>query len=128
VAERQTLVDTSSWIHFLRADGDTATRDRVTALLEAGTARWCAQVRLELWNGARGDREKRVLREFEKVIPDLAITASVWDDAFAMARRCRTAGVTVPATDILISACADHHGAELEHADSDFSLIRNTNA
>lgn len=29
----------------------------------------------------------------------------------------------VPATDLLISACARHHGAELETADADFELL-----
>lgn len=53
-------------------------------------------VRLELWNGARGKREKKVPR---------------------------TAGVTVPSTDVLIYACATHHGAEIEHSDSDFAAI-----
>ena len=81
-------------------------------------------VRLELWNGARGDREKKILREFERIVPDLAITAAVWDAAFELARHCRVAGVTVPATDLLIYACASHHGAELEHADDDFVRIR----
>jgi len=80
-------------------------------------------VRLELWNGAGGDRERKVLREFERLIPELAMTAEVWDDAFDLARRCRAAGVTAPATDILIAACAWRHGAELEHADSDFDAI-----
>ena len=120
---RQVLIDTSSWIHFLRRDGDAATRHRVSVALESGAARWCALVRLELWNGARGDREKRVLQEFERLVPELAVTDAVWDAAYALARRCRSAGVTVPATDVLIAACAAHHGAELEHADADFQLI-----
>jgi predicted nucleic acid-binding protein len=93
------LVDTSSWIHFLRPDGDGDVRGRVESALRAGTARWCPLVRLELWNGAGGERERKVLREFER------------------------AGVTVPATDILIAACAGHHGAQLEHADGDFDAI-----
>ena len=122
-AERQVLIDTSSWIHFLRPDGDASTRDRVSAALEAGAARWCAMVRLELWNGARGEREKKVLREFERLVPELATTADVWDDAFALSRRCRIAGVTVPATDVLIYACATHYGAELEHSDDDFEVV-----
>lgn len=117
------LVDTSSWIHFLRPDGNATVRARVSATLEAGTARWCPLIRLELWNGANGDREKKVLREFERLVPELAITTEVWGDAYELARRCRRAGVTVPATDLLIDACAHHHGAGLEHADSDFDLI-----
>ena len=80
-------------------------------------------VRLELWNGARGEREKKVLREFERLVPELATSATVWEEAFTLSRRCRAAGVTVPATDVLIYACATHHGAELEHADGDFAAI-----
>lgn len=119
------LVDTSSWIHFLRPGGDAATRARVKALLEGGTARWCPLVRLELWNGAGGEREKKVLREFEKTLPELAITPEVWEEAYGLARRCRAAGVTVPATDLLIAACARHHGAGLEQADADFDQLAN---
>jgi predicted nucleic acid-binding protein len=122
------LVDTSSWIHFLRPDGDGEVRARVEAALRSGTACWCSLVRLELWKGAGGDREKRVLREFERLVPELAIDDRIWSDACDLARRCRAAGVTVPATDILIAACARHHGAELEHADADFDAIASVTA
>lgn len=117
------LVDTSAWIHFLRPDGDLASRTRVAAHLAAGTARWCPIVRLELWNGAGGEKEKKVLREFERLIPELAITPDVWSATCELARRCRAAGVSAPATDVLISACARYYGAGVEHADSDFDLI-----
>lgn len=123
VGERLVLVDTSSWIHFLRVGGDVDTRTRVSAALEAGTARWCAMVRLELWNGARGEHEKKVLREFERLVPELPTVAAVWDGAFELSRRCRTASLTVPATDVLIFACAQHYGAALEHADEDFVRV-----
>jgi predicted nucleic acid-binding protein len=117
------LIDTSSWIHFLRPDGDLAVRARVDAALRAGDARWCPLIRLELWNGAGGERERKVLREFERLIPELSIDAETWSDACDLARRCRAAGVTVPAADLLIAACARHHGAQLEHADGDFDAI-----
>ena len=117
------LVDTSSWIHFLRPDGDAAVRARVAALLRDGTACWCPLVRLELWNGAGGDREKKVLRDFERLLPELSITSEVWNDAHALARRCRAAAVTAPASDLLIAACARHHGVGLEHSDGDFGRI-----
>jgi len=121
--ERAVLVDTSAWIHFLRPDGDRGTQQRVAATLEAGTARWCALVRLELWNGARGDREKQMLREFERLVPELPTSEAVWHRADDIARHCRAAGVTVPATDVLIQAVAAHHGATLEHADQDFARM-----
>ena len=117
------LVDTSSWIHFLRPDGHATPKSRVQALLQAGTACWCPMVRLELWNGAGGDREKRVLREFERLLPELPITTQVWDEAYELARRCRGRGVTIPATDLLIIACFRHHSTELEQSDNDFDQV-----
>ena len=117
------LIDTSSWIHFLRPDGDSAVRARVDGLLRAGTAAWCSLVRLELWNGAGGERERKVLREFERLVPELAVTAEVWNEACELARRCRAGGVTVPATDLLVAACARHHGAQLEQSDGDLEEI-----
>lgn len=117
------LVDTSAWIHFLRPDGDRAVRARVEGLLRAGTARLCPLVRLELWNGAGGERERKVLRELERSIPELDVTEDVWGEARDLARRCRAAGVSVPATDLLIAACAFHHDARIEHEDADFDAI-----
>jgi hypothetical protein len=78
---------------------------------------------LELWNGVDGDRNKKVLKDFERLLPELAIDDAVWSAAFDLARRARSAGVSVPATDILIAACAHRHQVELEHADSDFSRL-----
>jgi predicted nucleic acid-binding protein len=117
------LVDSSSWIHFLRPNGDPVVRSRVEAALTSGSACWCPLVRLELWNGAAGKRDRKSLRDYEDVLVELAIDDDVWDGAYELARRARSAGVSVPATDILIAACARRHGAELETADSDFGRL-----
>jgi predicted nucleic acid-binding protein len=117
------LVDSSSWIHFLRPTGDPVVRARVESALRNGDACWCPLVRLELWNGTAGDRDRKILREFEAVLPELGIDDEVWSGARELARRARSVGVSVPATDILIAACARRHGAELETADSDFELL-----
>ena len=117
------LVDTSSWIHFLRPDGDPGVHARVQAALESGEACWCPIVQLELWNGARGAHERHVLREFARVVPELAIDGDVWRKAYELATHARARGVTAPATDVLIAACALHHGADLESADSDFDHL-----
>jgi hypothetical protein len=117
------LVDTSSWIHMLRPDGDPAARSRVEKALQVGEACWCPIIRLELWNGAGGNREKKVIREFERLLPELEITDAVWTGAFELARRARAAAVTIPATDLLIAACARHYSTDLETMDSDFALL-----
>ena len=122
------LVDTSSWIHLLRPDGDPEVRSRVEVALRSGYACWCPIVQLELWNGARGGREQHVLRRFAEVLPVLPTDEDVWSAAYDLARRARSRGVTVPATDVAIAACAQRHGAGLASADRDFELLANTSS
>jgi predicted nucleic acid-binding protein len=95
----------------------------VEDLLTSGDAAWCPLVRLELWNGARGDHERKVLREMENGLVSLEINAVVWDLACDLASRARTKGLTIPVSDLLVAACARHHGASVEHVDPHFDLI-----
>ena len=108
---------------MLRPQGDPVVRRRVEAALTAGRACWCPLVQLELWNGARGQQERKVLRDFARTLPELPIDDGVWQAAYDLARRARSRGVTVPATDVVIAACARHHGVALESADTDFDLL-----
>lgn len=118
------LIDTSSWIHMLRRDGNERVRDRVVAALESADACWCPLIRLELWNGAGGPQEKKILLAFERYLPDFPIDDKAWELTNDLARSARAVGVSIPATDLLIAACARRHGLELEHSDSDFDLLR----
>jgi predicted nucleic acid-binding protein len=117
------LVDTSSWIEQLRERGDPEVRDRVNDLLRQGDACWCPAVRLELWIGARGSHEKTVLHRYERVLPELEITGEVWEHAYDLARRARAAGLTCPAPDVLIAACARSYGLEVEARDAHFPRL-----
>lgn len=114
------LIDTSCWIEVLRERGDAVIRRRVQEHLVSGRACWSTVVRLELWNGARGAVEKSALREFEQVLPELDLPPEAWELACELARRARTAGLTIPVTDLLIAACAQHHGVEIESMDTHF--------
>lgn len=78
---------------------------------------------VELWNGARGAREKRELAELEKEITLLPVNEGVWGVSRNLARRCRDAGLTVPAADIVIVACASKHQVSLEHCDGHLEKI-----
>jgi len=64
-----------------------------------------------------------LLRAYEQRIPELPVTDEVWQGAFRLADDCRRAGKTVPPHDILIAACARHHGVEIEHDDAHFDLL-----
>ncbi|MCK4410748.1 PIN domain-containing protein [Candidatus Bipolaricaulota bacterium] len=119
-----TLVDTSSWIEALRQDGDPDVTKRVFNLMSEGTACLCDMVILELWNGARGEKEKQGLTELEEALRFLPIDRSVWKLAKGLARTCRSRGLTIPTTDLLVFACAEWHGAELEHCDEHLNLLK----
>jgi predicted nucleic acid-binding protein len=90
-------VDRPAWVHFLRSDGDPALRARVESALTAG------------------DRDRKIRRDFEAVLPELPIDDEMWAGALG--------GVSVLATDILIAACASRHGVGLETADSDLERL-----
>lgn len=117
------LIDTSAWIETLRRNGDPDICASVRAATAEGRAVLCDLVLLELWNGAQGASEHRILRELESVIERVATSPTVWEEASELARICRRAGVSAPATDILIAACAHHHDLEILHRDNHFNHI-----
>ncbi len=108
---------------MLRPNGDPGVRSRVEAALTSGKACWCAPVQLELWNGACGTKERAVLGQLAATVPELPIDEAVWEMAYELARRARAKGVTVPAIDLIIAACARRHSAALESSDADFGLL-----
>lgn len=120
---RRVLVDTSAWIEALRRGGDPAVRAEVSAATVDGAAVFCDLVLLELWNGARGTAEIEMLEQLQRDVECVPTTAEVWALAAVLARSCRRRGLTVPATDLLIAACARTHSLSLLHRDSHFDLI-----
>jgi predicted nucleic acid-binding protein len=117
------LIDTSAWIEALRRGGRRDLHDRVRALLLDGRAAWSEIVQLELWSGARGDAEKKMLTELDETLVLLPANAEVWARAYALAKRARARGKAIPATNVLVHATARHHGARLEHCDDDLAAL-----
>jgi predicted nucleic acid-binding protein len=117
------LIDSSCWVHYFRRHGDREVRHKVIRLLESGEAAWCPFIRLELWNGVGSEADRKMLREHEIWIPDLPITDQVWKEACDLASQSRKAGKTVPASDLLIAACARHYKVKLEFTDAHFEVL-----
>jgi predicted nucleic acid-binding protein len=113
------LVDTSSWVEYLRERG-SAVGDRVEALVLRGEAAWCDVTLVELWHGVRGAKEKRELAEMEREIQRIAVHEAVWSLSSKLALRSREKGFNVPISDIITAACAVTHGLELEHCDKHY--------
>jgi predicted nucleic acid-binding protein len=72
-------------------------------------------VRLELWSGVGGTAEREALEQLDRVLPRMPINDVVWNT--------RQAGLSVPATDLLIFACAKTYGLSIEHVDSHYEML-----
>jgi predicted nucleic acid-binding protein len=64
-----------------------------------------------------------MLRDLEGELEVVDIDDAVWSTARDLARACRSAGVTAPATDLLVAACAARHSLGLLHHDRHFDAI-----
>ena len=117
------LIDTSAWVEAMRRSGDEATRQEVYSVLRAGRARFCDLVRLELWNGIGGDAERKWLEELEQSVETVPTDERVWAEARRLAQETRRRALTLPATDLLIAACARVHGLEILHRDGHFDRL-----
>lgn len=117
------LIDTSAWVEAMRRSGDESTRQEVNAVLRAGKARFCDMVRLELWNGIGGEAERKWLKELEQSVETVPTDESVWAEARRLAQETRRQALTVPATDLLIAACARVHGLAILHRDGHFDRL-----
>jgi predicted nucleic acid-binding protein len=80
-------------------------------------------VRIELWNGARDAHDQKLLREIEEQLETVPTTPEVWALARKLARLARAKGITVPAADLLIAACARHHQLLILHNDTHFDQL-----
>jgi predicted nucleic acid-binding protein len=69
------------------------------------------------------DPETHQLTRQFGLLPMLSSPADLWIRAAQLGRACRNKGVTAGSIDLLITAIAINHGAELITFDDDFRLI-----
>jgi predicted nucleic acid-binding protein len=118
------LVDTSVWIEVLPSNRPaTPLRERIDGLLAADMVATTGVVRLELLGRARGEAEFRKLGELLSALHQLEIAEERWEEAAQLAFGLRRKGISVPFTDLLISAVTAHNGAILLHRDRHFDVV-----
>lgn len=118
-----TLVDTSSWIQYLRRDGEPEMKEKVRSLLLDGAAVLCPVVLAELWMGAGSKKDQDDLRDLSAVLRCLPMTDEVWECSFRLARVCRAKGTPLPSSDLMIASCAFIHDAKTLAKDKHFETL-----
>lgn len=118
-----TLVDTSSWIQYLRRDGEPEIKEKVRSLLLDGAAVSCPVVLAELWMGAGSKKDQDDLSDLSAVLRCLPITDEVWECSFRLARICRSKGTPVPLSNLMIASCAFIHGLRTFAKDKHFEIL-----
>jgi len=117
------LIDTSVWIFALSKNFLPEIKQRVDTLLKENRVAICSMVKLELLGGTRTKKEFERLKSRLDSLYEIKINDNVWHKAAEMAFSLRRKGVTIPYTDILISASALSERALILHADEHFNLI-----
>ena len=119
------LVDTSTWVEFLRGTGSAHNR-WIRDAIRAGTPLgWTEPILYELTAGARGRRRGEELRALLLRGPLLAVQGMQdWEDAAHLYRSARAKGLTVRSSmDCLIAVVALRTGSRLLAVDRDFDAL-----
>jgi len=119
------LVDSSTWVEYLRATGSHA-HQRLRSALEGEDDLACTDVIvMEILAGARDDADRDWLRRLLYGLEFLAVDGPTdYEQAAELYRLCRSHGETPrKLSDCLIAAVAIRNDAELLCEDADFEAI-----
>lgn len=117
------LVDSSVWIDYYRPQGPAALKHRLQEELRLGTVATMGLIAVEILQGAPTPAVLASLEEDLLGLQWLEVTQDVWLDAGRLGSRLRQAGLSIPATDVVIAATAMHYRCHLWHRDEDFTRL-----
>lgn len=116
------LIDSSLWVDFTRKKTPASLKQFIHPLLLDSEACLCEPVAFEVLRHATDQEIKWIKAQFE-TFPLLSAQPSLWKDATHWGQECRKNGFTAGSLDLLISAIAIQHGAELLTFDAHYSQI-----
>lgn len=119
---RDTVVDTSVWVSFLRWGADPASGE-LDRLIQHHRAVLVGPVLAELLRGLRSVKQERLLRKLFSVLPLVEVERSDWEKAGSVLRNLAAKGITVPLSDALIAAVARRRGLPVLTLDPHFAHL-----
>jgi predicted nucleic acid-binding protein len=120
------LVDTSVWsLAVRRATRNLSASEKtivaeLAALIDEGGAKIIGLVRQELLSGIRSSEQFEKLREILGAFPDETATSKDYEVAALFSNKCRSQGVSVSVSDMLICSIANSRGWPVFSTDPDF--------
>jgi len=121
------LVDTSVWsLALRRAQRDLNLTERaivveLSELINEGRARIIGLVRQELLSGIRDSRQFAKLQELLRAYADEPIATADYELAAMMGNQCRSRGIAVSVSDMVICGVAQSRNWSIFSTDPDFS-------
>jgi len=115
------LADTSVWIEFFKQRSGTG--DALEALILEDAVWTCGVVLFELVRGVRSDVEKAQVLTTVSHLKYAEMSKSLWQKAGDLSASLRKKGLTLPHSDIFISAIAIEHNLSIFTLDGHFAQI-----
>jgi len=117
------IVDTSVWIEYLK--NRPSVTEKLDQLLLAGTIVTVGPVIAEILQGAKTEKDYRLLEKNIGGLPLIETKVEDWIKAGKISYELRKRGITIPLTDCLIAAVAIHQNASVMTYDRHFENIPN---
>ncbi len=120
------LIDSSAWIHFLRKT--PGWYEMVATVLKEDRALTCGLIMIEVFRGARSQKEKKLLEEYFDLLEYGDLSKQDYREAADLAMQLAKKGFMIKTVDLLIGHLALKNKWTLLHDDSDFEMVaRHTN-
>lgn len=115
------LVDSNYYIGISRAGGDPF--EKLGAMADGWDVATCGMVIMEVLRGVRSEKARRYFETAFSCMIYMATLNSVWEKAAQLAWTLDRKGRVLPATDLIIAACALSQDAALLTFDCHFTEI-----
>ena len=115
------LADTCVWIEYFR--GKSLFSDELRRLIQKGVLVISGLVVFELLQGAKNKKDADLIKEVTQVLPILETKHEIWLSAGDLYYDLRRKGITIPPSDVLLSALAIENNCSLFTIDNHFDRI-----
>ncbi len=120
-SNRGILADTCIWIEFFKASSDAG--NKLESLLKENVVWVCGTVLFELMQGIQSENDKIKIVSALADLPYAEMSKSLWQKAGEVSASLKKRGITIPLSDICMSAIASEYNLTVFTIDKHFRQI-----